>query len=148
MSDCISDMVYLSEVPSFNKIEYREKAEKAKINRFLRSKAKSAWETEKNLEILESALWEPPFDFTLYPAIPKRTVPFDPDAFMLISKRFIDGARDAGIIGDDNPKWIDSITIVSAEEINFAIPQRRAVFFAVLSPVVRPNPKRVYGYEV
>lgn len=148
MSDCVSEMVYLKEVHSFNKIEYRGKPEKARINRFLRAKAREAWATDENLQTSHSLQWEPPFDFTLYPAIEKGSAQFDPDAFMLISKRFIDGARDAGIIGDDSPEWIDSITIVAAQEIRLAIPHRRAVFFGVLSPIVKPNPKRVYGYEV
>ena len=107
-----SGPIYLRDSYTNNRIEYWSKAQKRRIIKELREASEKAWgKSEGELN------FKPPYAFLLatgYHFLDKRSN--DSDAFNWLCKRVIDGAVDAKVIPDDNPKYVSSTTTMAPTE--------------------------------
>ena len=146
----ISGNVSLKRAWTFNDLEYMPRNRKFSINRNIRKLACEAWsKSEGSL----SSLGPPPYAFVLGAAVNQymgMQRMRDTDASMWISKRFLDGAQDMGIIPDDGPEIISSVTVLLPVVMDFGGDMTHTYVYngAFVAPFLEPDWKLVGAREV
>lgn len=106
----ISDHIMLKKNYTANRLEYMNRQAKWQINKGIRAKASQAWKRGNTYNSHVNKGKQQ--CFYLYVCVSENTVIVpDCDSNFWLAKRCLDGAIDAGIIKDDTPDIIESVTV-------------------------------------
>lgn len=115
-NDFQSDVVFLKEIYTFNKIERMNLGMRLELNKMLKAKAYNAWKAALLTHPAPRPERKHAFVLQSY-VLRSHNLP-DTDAFMWLAKRFIDGAVKVGVIPDDTTKHLSHIIIAAPQPLN------------------------------
>ena len=104
--------VSLHDIYTTNRLERLNSGYRNRVHRMLRTRAAAAWcDAAAGISAPADQIWDFPIVFCLETIIGGGSTLPDADAFGVVGKRFLDGARDAGVIPDDSPEYIRRIVL-------------------------------------